>query len=179
VSVISLIAASDARLSQRWLAAPPPRWLRRVMLWATRFGDGWHWLLAAASLGLGGGDGREVLPAAVLCAAVANTLQIVFKRGVRRPRPSLGGGGAIAAAALLDFDRYSFPSGHATNAFALGTLLSLAFPSLAAPSLAAAALVAASRVVLGRHYASDVLAGALLGSATGTLVFALLLAAAA
>jgi undecaprenyl-diphosphatase len=57
----------------------------------------------------------------------------------------------------------SFPSGHATVAFACATVLALAVPRLALPLFALAALVAWSRVYVGVHYPLDVLAGAALG----------------
>jgi undecaprenyl-diphosphatase len=68
-------------------------------------------------------------------------------------------------------DRFSFPSGHALNAFAIGSVIALAFPLAAVPVLAVAASVAASRVVLGLHWLSDVLAGALVGLVIGTSVW--------
>jgi len=64
-------------------------------------------------------------------------------------------------------DRFSFPSGHTMAAFAVSTVLALHFPALA-PALGVVALsIGASRVVLGLHYVSDVVAGALLGTLFG------------
>ena len=68
----------------------------------------------------------------------------------------------------------SFPSGHATVAFACATILALAVPRLAPPLFALAGLVAWSRVYVGVHYPLDVLAGAVLG-----VVLAFAIAAAA
>ena len=68
-------------------------------------------------------------------------------------------------------DRFSFPSGHALNSFAIGTVIALAFPFAAVPVLVLAASVAASRVVLGLHWLSDVIAGALVGLVIGTSVW--------
>lgn len=65
----------------------------------------------------------------------------------------------------------SFPSGHAAGAFAFAAFVSVRAPRWAAPALLWAALVAWSRCVLGVHYPTDVVAGALLGSAVG-LAFA-------
>ena len=62
-------------------------------------------------------------------------------------------------------DTHSFPSGHATVAFACATVLALAVPRLAVPLYVLAAVVAFSRVYVGVHYPFDVLAGALLGYA--------------
>ena len=58
---------------------------------------------------------------------------------------------------------HSFPSGHATVAFACATVLALAVPRLRVPLFVLAVLIAFSRVYVGVHYPFDVLAGALLG----------------
>ena len=60
----------------------------------------------------------------------------------------------------------SFPSGHASTAFATATALSLKYPKwyVIAPSFVYAGTVAYSRMDLGVHYPSDIFAGALIGS---------------
>ena len=103
-----------------------------------------------------------------LAVAVAGVLDQVVKNLTCRARPSAEGAGAF----LSDFPCFpvpyelaSFPSGHATTAFALATLLSLWYPRWTGGFLALAALVGWSRIVLGSHFPSDVLAGAVLGCA--------------
>lgn len=65
----------------------------------------------------------------------------------------------------------SFPSGHASSAFAATTLLSDGEgPVLTCLYHATAAVVASSRVYVKIHFASDVVAGALLGLAYGRWV---------
>ena len=61
----------------------------------------------------------------------------------------------------------SFPSGHASAAFACATVIAWASPRLAVPVYVLAALVASSRVYVGVHYPLDVLGGALLGTLVG------------
>lgn len=63
---------------------------------------------------------------------------------------------------------HSFPSGHATVAFACATALAFAVPRLRLPLFVLAALIAFSRVYVGVHYPLDVLAGALLGVGLAT-----------
>lgn len=72
---------------------------------------------------------------------------------------------------LSDADSPSFPSGHTSSAFAVATSLSLCFPKwyVIAPSFLWACSVGYSRMHLGVHYPSDVLVGALIGSASAFL----------
>jgi len=58
---------------------------------------------------------------------------------------------------------YSFPSGHATNMFALATLFSYKYRKLTPYFFILASTIAYSRVYVGVHYPFDVIAGALLG----------------
>ncbi len=60
-------------------------------------------------------------------------------------------------------DYASFPSGHATNIFAFATVLGILLPRTRVPLYALAVLIAASRVLIGQHYVTDVLLGAMLG----------------
>ena len=60
----------------------------------------------------------------------------------------------------------SFPSAHASGAFSTATVLQMMYgPKAGVPAYALATLVAISRVDSDKHFASDVLMGAVLGSA--------------
>jgi undecaprenyl-diphosphatase len=174
VSVLAYVLQSDDRLSDRVLAWRPPRWIRLWMLWASRLGDGWLWLAAAALLGAAGAEGRPVLARGALSAGCANALLLLVKGRVHRTRPCERRRPAAFDANPLNWfpsDRYSFPSGHTLNAFAIGSVIALSFPLLAVPVMVVAASVAASRVVLGLHWLSDVLVGAAAGGLIGTAVW--------
>lgn len=66
----------------------------------------------------------------------------------------------------------SFPSGHATTAFATALILAFWYPRQTGLFLGLAVLVGLSRVVLGAHFPSDVLAGAVLGTGIALVVHA-------
>ncbi len=64
---------------------------------------------------------------------------------------------------------YSFPSNHALNNFAAAVFFSRLFPNYKWILFITALLIALSRVYLGLHYPSDILGGAIIGSAFGYL----------
>jgi len=103
---------------------------------------------------------RGVWRRATATVAAASVLNSAVKLLVRRRRPVLDGLPALTGTPT----RLSFPSAHASTSFAGAWCFAhLGLP--AAPLYALAGALAASRVYLGVHYPSDVLAGALLGSA--------------
>jgi undecaprenyl-diphosphatase len=68
------------------------------------------------------------------------------------------------AAGTQPLDQFSFPSGHTLHAVAFTLVACSYYPTLAVLLVPFTLLVAASRLVLGLHYPSDVLAGAVLGA---------------
>ncbi len=131
----------------------------------------WWWVKGPLMIALAFlGDVRERRagrPVAAVATAIAwglgSLASTLLKGAFDRARPS------EEWPPLVDMpSNASFPSGHATQAFAAAAAIVWLVPSLRVPALVLAALVAASRVVLGVHYASDVIVGALVGLAVGT-----------
>jgi undecaprenyl-diphosphatase len=95
----------------------------------------------------------------------------LLKRTFVRERPFIRHAGISLAQTPLD--RYSFPSGHTLHAVAFAWQACAAFPELSFALVPLALAIAASRVVLGLHYPTDVLVGALLGAISGAIGVAL------
>lgn len=109
-----------------------------------------------------GGRLRRAAVAAGFSAAIALACAQVLSRLVDRPRPFVADPGGVQLFAAHAADA-SFPSDHATAAFAIAVALVLRDRRWGAAALGLAALLAVGRVALGVHYPSDVLAGAALG----------------
>ncbi|HMM88423.1 phosphatase PAP2 family protein [Bradyrhizobium sp.] len=100
-----------------------------------------------------------------LAVAVSNLVTEVLKYCVGRGRPFVGG-----EANAFHFSHfagspayYSFPSGHATTAFALAFAVSSVWPGTRFAMAVYAVVIVATRLVLLAHHPSDVVAGALIG----------------
>ncbi len=102
---------------------------------------------------------RLVLIAAIGTASSLLVNQILI-RIWNRPRPF-----AIQPANLLLPPSHdpSFPSDHATFAFAVAVALFLVSKRVGVPALVLAGLIGLARVYTGEHYVSDVVGGALIG----------------
>jgi undecaprenyl-diphosphatase len=151
------------RRINRWKA---PRWIRYWMLTATRMGDGGIWYSLCAILLLGGGPHRYAAVGAAASAALSGILVFkTLKNLSRRPRPCQLEPHCWSK--ILPPDQYSFPSGHVMTAFSIALVVSFFYPALEWPMYFLAVSIGLSRVVLGMHFLSDVLAGAVLGSALG------------
>jgi undecaprenyl-diphosphatase len=138
------------------------RAVRQVFKVVSRLGDGifWYTLIVLMPWFLGV-DGVVVGLKMLLTGALGLALYKYLKTRFVRERPFVRLVGIECVTPPLD--RYSFPSGHTLHAVSFTTMAVWHVPSLAGVLLPFTALVAASRVVLGLHYPSDVLVGAVLG----------------
>lgn len=127
--------------------------------------------VSLAVAGWAGGDDRLKFSATStgLSFIIAFGITEGLKNAVRRPRPYLAYPDDLVA--LHPVRGYSFPSGHTSLSFAVATSLTLAHPRwyVAVPSMLWATGVGFSRLYLGVHNPSDVLVGALVGSASAVL----------
>ncbi len=142
-------------------------------------GEAWGWLvlfgLAFFALHWGGELPRlraveprlralSAIPAFLFAAiAVAGLAVDLLKVGLGRMRPKLLFNSDLYGFTWLAWrpDHWSFPSGHTATFVALTTALWWLWPQHLLFYIVVAAIVAGSRVVVGAHYPSDVIAGAL------------------
>lgn len=172
--VLEQIALGDQSIMRRMNRWRAPRWVRLWMICATRGGDGWLWYALGLAVALFGGEQRAgALLASAFAAGAGISIFIYLKRLFRRRRPC-----ALEPhcwATLLPPDQFSFPSGHTITAFSVAISLGQFYPSMLPMLVFFASSIALSRVVLGMHFLSDVIAGAVIGGLIGHLAFTLVL----
>lgn len=142
--------------------------LDQLMPLITRLGDGGiFWILCAVVLlciPKTRKTGLSMGVALLLGLVIGN---LFLKNVVARIRPyDINNGIELLVARLTD---YSFPSGHTLASFEGAVVLMIRHRRWGIPALILAVLIAFSRLYLYVHYPSDVLAGALLGTAIAFL----------
>jgi undecaprenyl-diphosphatase len=171
-SFLARIDTADYRICKRLNRGAASPLMRRVFQLISRLGDGilWYALILALPL-LYGAQALRPAIAMALTGAAAVALYGALKHLFVRERPFIKHASIWRAGAPLD--RYSFPSGHTLHAVSFAWQASVHFPQLSWTLLPLAGLIGASRIVLGLHYPTDVIAGALIGAALAQLGLAL------
>lgn len=152
--------------------ASRPRHIQLFFVYISRLGDGGLWYAAMLALPfLFGGRGLAT-SAQMICVGLLNL--IIYKTikqlaGRARPcdmdpRISLG---------TAPLDQYSFPSGHTMHAVAFSTVITSQHGELMWFVIPLSSLIALSRLVLGLHFPTDVIAGALIGGYVASVWMAL------
>jgi undecaprenyl-diphosphatase len=180
-------------INHRWTAP----WLDTPMAAASSWDLWWPFLVVAGLLVAvrGGFHARAFLLVAGLAVGVTDgVVTDTLKDIVGRPRPHetvqgvrtldlakatprfLALGKPLKAEhsvpGILPPKGNSFPSGHASNNFALATVVVLFFPGWGWLAFLPAACVAYSRIYVGSHWPSDVIVSAFLGAGVALLVCA-------
>jgi undecaprenyl-diphosphatase len=140
----------------------------------TDFGYSWAWGISGGLIAGGlvtrnpnmRDTGRDALEALVFATLITNILKPIFGR----ERPDQADGQTIFHGFTNQYK--SFPSGHATTAFAVASVVAMRTEGWIVPTVAyaLATMVAFDRVNDQAHFVGDVFAGAAIGVAVGRFV---------
>jgi undecaprenyl-diphosphatase len=133
-------------------------WFRLI----SRLGDGLFWYTLLIGILLVQRETAWMPVLHIIATGLSGTLIYKWLKGkTLRPRPYQVLQDVLLTGKPLDY--FSFPSGHTLHAAAFAFMTLFYYPSLAMLVIPFSLMVAVSRVVLGLHYPSDVLAGAIIG----------------
>lgn len=142
--------------------------LDTVLVFITKLGNsGWIWIAVTLLLLIFPKTRKLGAAAAVSLTLEALCCNLILKPLVARTRPY-----DVNTAVRLLIARpgdFSFPSGHTGASFAAASALYFRKSRFWIPALILSVLIAFSRLYLYVHFPSDVLAGAVLGTAAGYL----------
>lgn len=147
------------------------RLIRQFFSVISRLGDGVFWYTIILALPwIYPDSGWEVTAQMVITGLLSLILYKLLKTRTERERPCSVSNQILQGMPALD--QYSFPSGHTMHAVGFSFILLSHYPSWSPLILSFTGMVALSRLVLGLHYPSDVLVGAVIGCsiAVGVMV---------
>ncbi|MBK9293545.1 MAG: phosphatase PAP2 family protein [Oligoflexia bacterium] len=160
-------------INQRWVNS----FFDHLMPFVTEYKNTWWvvlflafvWVLAQKKKAF-----IAILQAILLIAITDSFNSKIIKPIIERPRPEQSLGPQNVRLLTHHHSGHSFPSTHATNSFAVATLVMRTSFVAGLVALPIAALIAYSRVYVGVHFPSDVVAGMFLGFVIAHLYWHLL-----
>jgi undecaprenyl-diphosphatase len=168
---LDMIQAVDDSLVNRLFASRYHAMLAPVAKQISATGDGWIYLLVVLLSSFFYQSNKIYLLSLLLAFAIERPIYYLLKNWLRRNRPfrTLGIKNWVNPT-----DQFSFPSGHTSAAFMFTFLTASAFPVLFIPLITWAVLIGCSRVILGVHYPTDILVGAMLGMTLAQICLAVI-----
>jgi undecaprenyl-diphosphatase len=139
----------------------------------SKTGDGHLYICFGALLfWLDSSHGALFFYTTLMAYALEIPIYLILKQCFKRKRPT---------ATLLNFnahitpsDKFSLPSGHTAAAFLMATIVSSFYPTFSVVAFSWAGSVGLSRILLGVHFPSDVIIGAILGAGIASISMLLL-----
>ncbi|HHB1591990.1 TPA: phosphatase PAP2 family protein [Vibrio campbellii] len=116
-------------------------------------------------------QGQWFLLAGLIAFAIELPIYWALKNSFKRRRPEELS--ALLPAFITPSDRYSLPSGHTAAGFVMAMLINHFYPELGTFAFVWAGLIGISRILLGVHFFTDIIIGALLGSLCGSIALAI------
>jgi undecaprenyl-diphosphatase len=134
----------------------------------SKLGDGGAWYVLIVALPFIYGQSGVDTSFDMVKVGIANlVLYKVIKQVTGRPRPYATNLNITLEVAPLD--QYSFPSGHTMHAVAFSFVAISHHPGMIWVLIPFSSSIAMSRIILGVHYPSDVIAGAMIGAYVASL----------
>lgn len=146
------------------------RLIRNYFRLISRLGDGLFWYILMLGIFMVKGVDGITAVTHMAFAGLTGTLVYKWLKGkTLRPRPYEVHQDIWLTGTPLD--KFSFPSGHTLHSVVFSLVAATYYPQLAFILVPFTTMIGLSRVVLGLHYPSDVIAGALLGAVIVKLSF--------
>lgn len=145
--------------------------LTPVVTFITHLGDsGWFWIACAAVCLILSKTRRLGVTMSVSMLLNMFATNVFLKNIVARTRPYIAVEGLHRI--IEAQSDYSFPSGHTACSFAAAVVVFLMCPrKVGVPALVLAFLISLSRLYVGVHFPTDVLGGAVVGTAAALMAY--------
>ena len=147
--------------------------LAKFSRYLSKTGDGHLYVIAIVFLFWHEGAANPLTRAILLAFLIERPVYFILKNSFKRNRPQAALSGFRSL--VTPSDQFSFPSGHTSAAFMMATLVAYFFPISMIPLYGWAVLVGFSRVVLGVHFPTDTMMGAVLGISTAIISLEIIL----
>lgn len=167
MGAVKILTTFDLFAFNWCLARPRAPQMAKVSRYISRIGDGGFYLALAVLLALYEPQfGAIFLSIGLLAYAIELPVYLLLKNTIKRDRPC---DSLPFEAYIKPSDKFSFPSGHAAAAFVFATLIAHFYPTFDVFAYMLALMVGISRILLGVHYPTDIVAGAVLGMSCASL----------
>ncbi|CAH0526823.1 phosphatase PAP2 family protein [Vibrio hippocampi] len=145
----------------------------RISRWISKTGDGHLYVVIALLVWMFDSTfGALFLATGLMAFAIELPIYWIAKNSFKRRRPQELSD--LLQAYITPSDRYSLPSGHTAAAFVMATLIGHFYPDFYLFAYIWATLIGAARILLGVHFLTDVVIGAVLGFSAAQLALSYL-----